>query len=148
RLFESFLTERLRVLLPRHGLRVVAQRHDYLDEGRTVGIRPDVLVFAHRGASPVLVLDAKYRRAGGPDEEGLNRDLYQVSAYLDRYGLRHGVLVYPRFGDEAPLRLRLRGTPKSLHIATLDLASPTTAELEAACEALAGQAAALALDGA
>jgi 5-methylcytosine-specific restriction enzyme subunit McrC len=147
RLFESFLTERLRALLPRHGLRVVAQRHDYLDEDRTVGIRPDVLVYAHRGALPVLVLDAKYRRAGGPDEEGLNRDLYQVSAYLDRYGLRHGVLVYPRFGDETPSRLRLRGTPKSLHIATLDLASPTTGELEWECEALAGQVAALALDG-
>jgi 5-methylcytosine-specific restriction enzyme subunit McrC len=148
RLFESFLTERLRALLPRYGLRVVAQRHDYLDEDRTVGIRPDVLVYAQRGASPVLVLDAKYRRAGGPDEEGLNRDLYQVSAYLDRYGLRHGVLVYPRFGDESAARLRLRGTPKWLHIVTLDLASPTTAKLEEACAALAGQVAALALDGA
>ena len=132
----------------RYGLRVVAQRHDYLDEGRTVGIRPDVLVYAQNGASPVLVLDAKYRRAGGPDEEGLNRDLYQVSAYLDRYGLRHGVLVYPRFGDEAASRLRLRGTPKWLHIATLDLASPTAAGLEGACAALAEQVAGLALDGA
>ncbi len=145
RLFESFLTERLRALLPRHGLRVVAQRHDYLDEDRTVGIRPDVLVYAQRGASPALVLDAKYRRAGGADEEGLNRDLYQVSAYLDRYGLRHGVLVYPRFGDETPLRLRLRGTPKSVHIVALDLASPATAGLEAGCADLAEQVAGLAL---
>jgi 5-methylcytosine-specific restriction enzyme subunit McrC len=147
RLFESFITDRLRGLLPRYGLRVVAQRHDYLDEDRTVGIRPDVLVYAQRGASPVLVLDAKYRRAGGPDDEGLNRDLYQVSAYLDRYGLRHGVLVYPRFGDEAASRLRLRGTPKSLHIAALDLASPTTAGLEEACASLAEQVAGLAVDG-
>ena len=138
-------------MLDGRGGRVAAGRHGPCGRevgDRTVGIRPDVLVYADRGASPLLVLDAKYRRAGGPDEEGLNRDLYQVSAYLDRYGLRHGVLVYPRFGDEAPLRLRLKGTPKSLHITTLDLASPTTAGLEAACAALAEQVAALTPAGA
>ena len=39
RLFESFITERLRFYLAQRGLRVVAQRYDYLDEGRRVGIR-------------------------------------------------------------------------------------------------------------
>ena len=81
--FESFLTVRLRTLLPKYGLRVVAQRHDYLDEERRVGIRPDVLVYARRGTNPLLVLDAKYRRLDDP-EDGLNRDLYQLASFFDR----------------------------------------------------------------
>ena len=59
-LFESFLTLRLRALLPKYGLRVVAQKHDYLDEEKKVGIRPDLLVYAKSGYDPLLVLDAKY----------------------------------------------------------------------------------------
>jgi 5-methylcytosine-specific restriction enzyme subunit McrC len=145
RLFESFLTARLRVLLPKHGLRVVAQRHDYLDEERRVGIRPDVLVYAKRGANPLLVLDAKYRRPDDP-EGGLNRDLYQVSAYLDRYRLSRGVLVYPQFDDPAGRRLKLRGTPKHLHIETLNLGAATPPELEEGCARLAEQVARLSLE--
>ncbi len=93
-LFEGFLTAKLRALLPSHGLRVVAQRNDYLDTGRRVGIRPDVLVYPRTGGSPLLVLDAKYRRIEDATA-GLNPDLYQLSAYLDRYGLTRGMLVYP-----------------------------------------------------
>src|SRR5205085_2396404 len=97
------------------------QRHDYLDEARKVGIRPDVLVYGHKKKEPLLVLDAKYRNASG--EDGLNRDLYQVSAYLDRYGLERGALVYPKFGEVAPGHLKLRGTYKSLTLLTLDLSA-------------------------
>jgi 5-methylcytosine-specific restriction enzyme subunit McrC len=144
-LFESFLTERLRSLLPKYGLRVVAQKHDYLDEERKVGIRPDVLVYSRSGRDPLLVLDAKYRRPDDP-EGGLNRDLYQVSAYLDRYRLSRGVLVYPRFDDPATARLKLRGTPKHLHIETLSLSAPTPAELDMECAVLAERVARLSLE--
>jgi 5-methylcytosine-specific restriction enzyme subunit McrC len=158
-LFESFLTARLCSLLPAYGLRVVAQRHDYLDEERRVGIRPDILVYGHdtsykgatgraptgSGQGPLLVLDAKYRRPDDP-EGGLNRDLYQVSAYLDRYRLSRGVLVYPQFDEPAAARLKLRGTPKHLHIETLRLSAPTPAELDKECAALAERVAQLSLD--
>jgi 5-methylcytosine-specific restriction enzyme subunit McrC len=143
RLFESFLTVRLRAMLPAHGLRVVAQRYDYLDEERTVGIRPDVLVYSRAGSVPLLVLDAKYRRPDDPDV-GLNRDLYQVSAYLDRYSLSQGVLVYPQFDDPTATRLKLKGTPKHLHIETLNLGARTPADLDAHCERLVARVAALA----
>ncbi|MGA7733025.1 MAG: hypothetical protein WCD37_17335 [Chloroflexia bacterium] len=143
RLFESFLTRRLARLLPPYGLRVVAQRHDYLDEERKVGIRPDVLIYAARGRNPLLVLDAKYRRADGPDSDP-NRDLYQVSAYLDRYGLQQGVLVYPRFEGDEGARMKLRGTPKRLHLLTLNLGAPTPALLDAECAELAEQVSQLA----
>jgi 5-methylcytosine-specific restriction endonuclease McrBC regulatory subunit McrC len=134
---------RLARLLPPYGLRVVAQRHDYLDEERKVGIRPDVLVYAARGRNPMLVLDAKYRRFDGPDADP-NRDLYQVSAYLDRYGLQQGVLVYPRFEGDEGARMKLRGTPKRLHLLTLNLGVPTPALLDAECAELAGAVARLA----
>jgi 5-methylcytosine-specific restriction enzyme subunit McrC len=142
-LFESFVTARLRAHLAPHGLRVVAQRHDYLDEERQVGIRPDVLVYRTGGSAPVLVLDAKYRQSAGTGHD-LNPDLYQVSAYLDRYRLSRGVLVYPQFGDPARSELKLRGTLKRLHLATLDLSTPTPSHLEAACSALSSQIATLA----
>jgi 5-methylcytosine-specific restriction enzyme subunit McrC len=144
-LFESFLTVRLRALLPEYGLRVVAQRHDFLDEEKRVGIRPDLLVYAKAGHNPLLVLDTKYRRPADP-EGGLNRDLYQVSAYLDRYSLSRGVLVYPQFDDPAAGPLKLRGTPKHLHIETLNLAAPTPAELDEGCAKLAERVARLSLE--
>ena len=145
RLFEGFVTARLRAHLAGHGLRVVAQRHDYLDEARKVGIRPDVLVYKSgptSAASPLLVLDAKYRRLEG-DNPDLNPDLYQVSAYLDRYKLQRGILVYPQFKEAAHTEVRLRGTVKQLYLATLNLAVPNPQQLEQNCALLAEQVARL-----
>jgi 5-methylcytosine-specific restriction enzyme subunit McrC len=146
RLFESFITARLRTGLTAHGLHVVAQRRDYLDEARRVGIRPDVLVYPAGGAAPLLVLDAKYRRLAAGGESDLSRDLYQVSAYLDRYQLRRGVLVYPQFEEAAQTDLKLRGTPKHLHVATLNLAVPDLPQFEQQCGLLVEQVARLALE--
>ncbi|HMA34880.1 MAG TPA: hypothetical protein VKY74_10420, partial [Chloroflexia bacterium] len=144
RLFESFVTARLAAGLAAHGLRVVAQHRDYLDEARRVGIRPDVLVYPANGTTPLLVLDAKYRRLQSGSESDLSRDLYQVSAYLDRYELRRGILVYPQFEEAAQTELKLRGTPKQLHLATLNLAAPDLAQFEQHCAQLVTQVAQLA----
>ncbi len=142
RLFESFITARLMALLPNYGLHAVAQRHDYLDAARQVGIRPDILVYSARGATPLLVLDAKYRQPEA-QHEGLNRDLYQVSAYMHRYGLSRGVLIYPQWERPSPSSVRLLGTPKELYIANLDLSAPNPATLENECTKLAEQIATL-----
>lgn len=142
-LFESFLTTRLRAVLPRLGLRVVAQRHDYLDLTRQVGIRPDVLVCDAVSGNPLLVLDAKYKLPNSGHDD-LNRDIYQVSAYMDRYGLRRGVLVYPRWEGSHPARLRLRNTPKELYVATVNLAAPGAPGLDLEYSALAAEVAGLA----
>ncbi|MEA2575230.1 MAG: 5-methylcytosine-specific restriction enzyme subunit McrC [Chloroflexia bacterium] len=138
RLFESFLTARLRTLLPRHGLKVIAQRHDYLDEERTVGIRPDLLVMPHKGKEPLVVVDFKYRDLDEPGATA-NTDLYQLSAYMDRYNLRAGMLVYPRFEHVPATRLKLRGTPKQLHLAGIDLGSPDPRDIEDECATIAGK---------
>jgi 5-methylcytosine-specific restriction enzyme subunit McrC len=144
RLFERYVTVRLRESLARAGLRVVAQRRDYLDEARRVGIRPDVLVYPSGGDTPCLVLDTKYRRLSTIDSSDLNTDLYQVSAYMDRYGLQQGVLVYPRFSPTEEAEVRLRGTLKRLKVLTIDLSAPSVAALEAAADALGQRVAALA----
>lgn len=142
-LFESFLTARLRALLPRHGLRGIAQRHDYLDEERTVGIRPDLLVMPHRGKEPLAVLDFKYRDLDEPGTSA-NTDLYQLSAYMDRYNLRAGMLVYPRFERMPATRLKLKGTPKQLHLAGVDLGRHNPRDIEEECAALTSKIARLA----
>ncbi|HKP53810.1 MAG TPA: hypothetical protein VJ183_14310 [Chloroflexia bacterium] len=142
-LFESFLTARLRSALPGEGLRAVAQRHDYLDAARKVGIRPDLLVYGATKTKPLLVLDAKYKRLDVADAE-INRDIYQVSAYMDRYSLSRGVLVYPSWGRPAPGEMRLLGTPKELHVATLNLAAASPAELDQECAKLTSYVATLA----
>lgn len=136
RLFESFLTARLSALLRGHGLRAQAQRHDYLDEERTVGIRPDLLVFPARGKEPLLVLDFKYRNLDEPGASA-NQDLYQLSAYMDRYKLRPGMLVYPQFEGAPSTRLKIKGTGKQLHLASVNLGAPTPSALEAECTSLA-----------
>jgi 5-methylcytosine-specific restriction endonuclease McrBC regulatory subunit McrC len=150
-LFESFVTARLRHYLRGYGLRVAAQRPDFLDVDRRIGIRPDVLVFGKGSGAetPLLVLDAKYRRMGQPGREaggplaGLNADLYQLGAYMERYRLAAGALVYPRFGHETPTELHLEGTGKRLHLFALDLGASGTGEIESACREMAARVAAL-----
>ncbi len=144
RLFESFVTKRLSALMLPYGLRVVAQRHDYIDEQRQIGIRPDMLVYDRRGTDPILVIDTKYRLLDSGD---INSDLYQVSAYLDRYGLERGLLIYPQFRSTARSNVKLLNTPKHLHLLSIDLDAPTPAGLDASCRHLAGQVALLARAG-
>ena len=144
RLNAAFVTVRLQEHLRPAGLRVVAQRRDTLDEAGRLGIRPDVLIFAPGAAVPALVLDAKYRRLSTLAGSDLNADLYQVSAYLDRYGLRRGVLVYPRFGETEEAEVRLRGTAKRVQMLTLDLSAGDVPSLEAEVGAFARRVAALA----
>ena len=144
RLFESFVTKRLSALLLPYGLRVVAQRHDYIDEQRQIGIRPDMLVYDRQGADPLLVIDTKYRLF---DRGEINSDLYQVSAYLDRYGLERGLLVYPQFQNSARTNMKLLNTPKHLHVLPISLDAANPSGLESSCQHLAGQVALLARTG-
>ncbi|MEO6457845.1 MAG: hypothetical protein ABIO92_06175, partial [Chloroflexia bacterium] len=65
-------------------------------------------------------------------------------AYLDRYGLERGALVYPQFRRSDRSNLRLINTLKHIHLLSLDLDAPTPAKLDASCESLAEQGALLA----
>ncbi|MFW6031353.1 MAG: McrC family protein, partial [Myxococcota bacterium] len=90
KLFERFVAEWLRAHLPNE-YTVDTQVHGYLDMGRQIPIRPD-LVLRRRGHT-VLVADTKYKRAkdGGPGAA----DAYQLLAYCRALGIRTGLLIYP-----------------------------------------------------
>lgn len=58
-------------------------------------LRPDFLLLSGKG--PVLVADAKWKHIA-VDRNGLSlsrEDVFQVTAYMSRYGLRDGVLLFP-----------------------------------------------------
>jgi len=74
------------------------------DGGRSLGfLLPDAIIT--RAGLVVAVIDAKYkpRQDYGPQRE----DLYQISAYLERFRAPSqsicGALIYPREPDEASL---------------------------------------------
>lgn len=65
----------------------------WLDEERVVVVTPDVLV-RDRDRAARLVLDVKYKREESSD------DLYQMLAYCVSQGVRAGVIVYARAGED------------------------------------------------
>lgn len=67
-------------------------------------VDPDYL-FAANG-NFVCIADAKYKEKPSTD------DFFQILTYLDVYGLKKGVLVYPQFGDEPEMERFVRGNKK------------------------------------
>lgn len=120
-LFERSVGTLLRAAAPAHGLVAREQERHPLDLARQVSVRPDVVLY--RRGQPVLVVDAKYKRAAA------GADLYQVVAYCHALGLARAALVYPasealparevavRGADAVRVRylaLDLRGGPEEL----------------------------------
>ncbi len=58
---------------------------------------------------------------------------------MDRYNLSAGMLVYPRFENTHATHLKLRGTPKQLHLAGVDLGKPNPRDIEGECAVLAAR---------
>jgi 5-methylcytosine-specific restriction enzyme subunit McrC len=119
KVFEDFvcatLGERLRAI----GGTVHTQDSWHLDRHHAVRMRPD-LVWYRDDASPVAVVDAKYKAEkpeGFPDA-----DLYQMLAYCTAMGLPVGHLVYAQ-GNELGAIHQVAGTDITLRAHTLDLAA-------------------------
>lgn len=96
--FEAFVTKALgRELESRYSGESVAQDASwFLDAGRSVALRPD-LVWYSRPGRPGIVVDAKYKAesvAGFP-----NADVYQMLAYCSALRLPVGHLVYAKGTD-------------------------------------------------
>lgn len=104
--------------------------HSLVDGTRMARLKPDVLLSDASGVRAIL--DAKYKRLRGFETGGYGpqrEDLYQMSAYLSRYGRTNGaccaVLAYPEDPDvnshsllesRNPWRM---GDRQSLHLLTL-----------------------------
>ncbi|MEU3567685.1 restriction endonuclease [Kitasatospora sp. NPDC036755] len=91
-LFEDFVTGALREAVREHGLSARFQDRHHLDTARLVRLRPDLVVYAADGRTPVAVVDAKYKTEDGGAHP--NEDLYQMLAYCTALGLDEGHLVY------------------------------------------------------
>lgn len=96
KLFERFVTERLRRALRGH-LAVKDQHLGFLDEERRVKIQPDLL-FGPEG-SPRFVADIKYKLTD-VSAGGSNADLYQLLAYTTALDLPEGMLIYCLDADD------------------------------------------------
>jgi len=93
KVFEEYIRHILEeALYPDVRVRKESSRHVPLFDNREASeywTEPD-LVF-EKGKSPLLVGDTKYKEK---PEDG---DFYQMLTYLDLYGTKRGLLIYPRF---------------------------------------------------
>ncbi len=122
RLFENFVTQRLRRALRGH-LEVRDQVNSHLDTRRQVPIRPD-LIFRRRGHE-VYVADIKYKLTD--DARARTSDYYQLLAYATALDLPEGVLIYCLADGGRPERtVTVRHAGKLLHTLAIDLSGPPT----------------------
>ena len=123
RLFENFVTQRLRRALKGH-LEVRDQvSNNYLDTRQQVPIRPD-LVFRRQGHE-VYVADIKYKITD--DARARTSDYYQLLAYSTALDLPEGVLIYCLADGGIPERtVTVRHAGKLLYTLAIDLSGPPT----------------------
>lgn len=117
--FERFVERALgAALVSGVGGRVAAQEKHWLDAGRQVLLRPDLLWYPFGSGVPGEVVDAKYKAekpAGFP-----NADVYQLLAYCTALGLAQGHLVYAQ-GNESRQEYELPGVTVYAHTVDLDV---------------------------
>lgn len=102
-----------------------------LDEGRRVGLKPDLSWW--EGSVCVFVGDAKYKRVR--DERVPNADLYQMLAYVTAMDLPGGLLAYAQ-GEAEPVVHEVRNSGKRIEVAAVDLSS-TIGDIRASISELA-----------
>jgi 5-methylcytosine-specific restriction enzyme subunit McrC len=120
KLFEQFVTERLRLLLTGQ-LTVAAQTMRHLGEGGRVPMRPD-LEF-HRMGEPVYVADLKYKVLKG--DAAYSSDFFQLLAYATALNLPEGLLIYCDTDGETPTNVvTVRHAGKVLRTYPISLAGP------------------------
>ena len=123
--FEEWLTAALREALAPCGGYLRSQWPGYLDQAKSVRMRPD-LVWERRG-TPAGVLDAKYKSLG-LETNATNSDLYQMLAYCTVLGLDSGHLVYAA-GEQQPGHCLVVNTTTMISTWALDLGQPVPAVL-------------------
>jgi 5-methylcytosine-specific restriction enzyme subunit McrC len=89
RLVEKFIEVRIGRYLE-SGLQLEPQKTRWLDAGRVISYRPDLVVA--REGHPIAVADVKYKAIDDWTEVG-NADIYQVHTYAQALGLDRAVLV-------------------------------------------------------
>ena len=118
KVFQEFVTVALREALGVSEREFREQCIDELDEGKRIGLKPDLVW--REGSSYRFIGDAKYKLI--KDNRFPNADMYQMLAYLTASGLSNGMLIYAKDEDEVEeINYRVRNAGKNVHVATLDL---------------------------
>ena len=116
--FQEFVTVALREALGMSEREFREQCIDELDEGKRIGLKPDLVW--REGSSYRFIGDAKYKLI--KDNRFPNADMYQMLAYLTASGLSGGMLIYAKDEDEVEeINYRVRNAGKNVYVATLDL---------------------------
>lgn len=91
-IFESFVAARLHELVHRQSLRLTVQdRRWWLDGGRTVALRPDIVI---ADAVPLTVADTKYKVLTDGTGAPPSGDIYQMVAYSLALAVSTAHLIY------------------------------------------------------
>ena len=93
-LFQQYLTVVLQQGINKSGFQVIKEESHFLDQGRQINIRPDLLLY--KGIEPLLIIDAKYKTREAQE------DLYQMIAYCHAINLNRAILVHPE-SDQSPI---------------------------------------------
>jgi 5-methylcytosine-specific restriction endonuclease McrBC regulatory subunit McrC len=75
-------------------------------------VEPDYPIIVNNNF--ICIADAKYK------ERPSTNDFYQILAYLDVFGLKKGILIYPQFGNENETEIHIRGE-KEIWIYSMNL---------------------------
>ena len=119
RLFQEFVTQALRESLNVSDTVFGEKQIASLDEGRRVGLKPDLTWWT--GGVCRFAGDAKYKKV--VSEQVPNADLYQLLAYTTALNLPGGMLIYAK-GESEEANYRVRHAGKTLEVAALDLELP------------------------
>lgn len=109
--FQEYLSVLLAQEAAEFGLHATATGPLFLDEGKSVRIKPDIIL--SRAKTPALAIDAKYKR------ESPEGDVYQALAYAKALDLPRVSLVYPDDGEVKPTTLRIRHDAVEVLIRTI-----------------------------
>ena len=135
-IFEGYVATRLRSELAQASLAVTAQDQAWwLDSGRAVALRPDIVI--SRLGKPVTVADTKYKVLGDTRQSIPNGDVYQAVAYALALGVQTAHLIY--VADDVIMRdIEIPTAGVLVRIHAMPLAGTTT-RLDSGIATLAGQ---------
>ena len=118
-LFERFVTQAFKSCSGRAEFSIVAQEGSELSDSlstQAIGICPDVLV--RRRDQVVAVIDAKYKRIGGPYK---NHDLYQMVSCGTALSCSSTYLYYPATESEFEGSVFVKNSQITIEIKRLDI---------------------------
>lgn len=120
-LFEECVRRSAALSATARGLAVTdwkVRRHYVFEAEHKYRAQPDLVVW--RGASPIAILDAKYK---DPDALPSNADLYQLAVHAEAWKVRRTALVYPATAN-ASRRLGVTALNIAVDSMTLDVLHP------------------------